>query len=74
MPKPETANYVPTSSANSPAPPVTTETPPSRRFRVTWGDKTQEIEAPNKGDAWAAFCDSQKVWPGPKTGKVEEVK
>lgn len=41
------------------------------RFSVAWGDKEpQLIEAANASEAWARACDSWRVWPSPKSGKV----
>lgn len=41
------------------------------RFRVSWGQKSDVISARDKSEAWARFCDHMKVWPSPKTGKIE---
>ena len=46
------------------------------RFRVTVGDKSDVISAPNAADAWALYCDKNKTWPNPNTcgRSVEQVK
>ena len=43
------------------------------KFNVSWGEHKAVIRARDSREAWALFCDSIKVWPSPKTGKVEQV-
>lgn len=43
------------------------------KFKVSWGDKSEVVNARDSSEAWAKFCDHVKVWPSPKTGKVEQV-
>lgn len=49
----------------------TTEVPALPRFKVSYQAMSDEITAPNAGDAWALFCDKHKTYPSPKLGKVE---
>ncbi len=52
------------------APVVVAELP---KFRVSIGDKSDIISAPNAADAWAMYCDKNKSWPNPnKCGRVVE--
>lgn len=47
-----------------------------RLFKVTWpkqGGEVAQVRARDANEAWAVFCDSKKVWPSPKSAKVEEV-
>lgn len=39
-------------------------------FTVTYGEFTVKITAKNDRDAWAMACDSWKVYPNPRLGKV----
>lgn len=41
------------------------------KYRVSWGEHTGVIRAANSKEAWAHFCDKIKLYPSPKTGKVE---
>jgi len=49
------------------APPVAVLKP----WLVTFNGKVERIEAANERDAWAICCDAHKMWPSPKSGKVE---
>lgn len=55
--------------------PVVNEAP-LLKFRVTVGDKSDVVDAPNEADAWANFCDKHQNWPNPKhSGRtIEQVK
>lgn len=41
------------------------------KYHVTFGNIEKVVEAPNKLEAWAYFCDGEKQWPNPKLGRVE---
>lgn len=53
---------------------------PDRKFAVSAGavaasvDKPEVYEAQTPEEAWAKFCDKNKVYPSPKTGRVDEIK
>lgn len=36
------------------------------RWLVCCGTLSATVEADNEADAWAVFCDTMSVWPGPK--------
>jgi hypothetical protein len=42
------------------------------KFKITLGEETEVVDAPNSLEAWASFCDARKKWPPPKTATVEE--
>lgn len=42
-----------------------------KAWLVTFNGKVERIEAANERDAWAHYCDAHKMWPSPKSGKVE---
>ncbi len=43
----------------------------AKLFIVSWGDhENVKVRADNPREAWAIFCDTIKVWPNPKTGRV----
>lgn len=44
--------------------------PSDNRFEVQWNDKSQCFAADNHREAWAMFCDRNKVYPSPKAGKI----
>ncbi len=70
--KPEASEPVVQEVAEQPKPVavVAKELP---KFRVSIGDKTDVISAPNAADAWAMYCDKNKSWPNPnKCGRVVE--
>ena len=39
-------------------------------FEVHHNGEKQSFEAANDRDAWAMYCDRNKVYPSPKAGKV----
>ncbi len=41
------------------------------QFNVTYQDKTEQVPAANKLEAWALFCDRNKIYPSPKLAKIE---
>jgi hypothetical protein len=47
---------------------------PDRPFLVEYGEFKDKINAQNDREAWAKFCDANKVWPPPRMGKVTEAK
>lgn len=55
------------------AAPVEAAAPKMPQWRVTHGDVTKLVSAPNENDARAIFNDSCKKWPSPKLVKVEKV-
>lgn len=44
--------------------------PPGFVFEVEYRGTRMRIRAANDREAWAIFCDRQKVSPSPKVGKV----
>lgn len=42
----------------------------SYNFTVSFGELSMKIVAKNDRDAWAMACDSWKVYPNPRLGKV----
>lgn len=42
-------------------------------YDVTHNGVTKRVAATNEREAWALFCDGEKSWPSPKSGKVVKV-
>lgn len=43
------------------------------QFDVTYADKTDRIAARDSDEAWAMFCDKNKVYPSPKSNQRKVV-
>lgn len=41
------------------------------KFQVSCGKESAEVEAKNPREAWALACDGWRMYPSPKSGKVE---
>lgn len=75
-PKPETKVEVISVTTNTPVDPAS-DGPGT--YRVTMGSgedvRTEEVEARDRNEAWAMFCDAMKSWPSPKRvdRKIERI-